>query len=215
MATHLPRSAATLQHVCLRIYPRSRSPCGRASDFILVLFWHLEHTRGASPASQSGFHVALIPATPWNKACPLLEMSHERTWPSFSDLAGAAALIRSCLCSSVSDLCLALPCVQGANASGLVAVALSALPTGLTPAVPSARAGAASATGSALPHCCASMPQGSTSLASTSAIMNATQRRLRSPGLPKRICESSNANTPSDFSGSSTRESGCFKRSRW
>src|SRR5712691_1100501 len=45
------------------------------------------------------------------------------------------------------------------NASGLVAMALSALPASSTPVVPSARAGAVPMTGNAPPHLCTSMPR--------------------------------------------------------
>jgi len=43
---------------------------------------------------------------------------------------------------------------QGTNALGLAVLAVSASPAGLTPAVPSARAGAAPATGNAPPCLC-------------------------------------------------------------
>ena len=60
----------------------------------------------------------------------------------------------------------ATPCAQGTNASSLAAMAPSALPASPTPAVPSARAGAAPATGNAPPRSCASTLEGSSSPAS-------------------------------------------------
>ena len=59
-----------------------------------------------------------------------------------------------------------------------------------------AGAGAVSTTGNALPGSCASPPEGSTNLASVFAIVHVSQRRSRSPRLPKRTGESSDADTP-------------------
>ena len=74
------------------------------------------------------------PLLPANLAC----MSPSFQRPFFGSRRGGSS--DSCLpcCSSVLDKCLALPCVHGANASGLVAVALPASPTSLMPVAPSA-----------------------------------------------------------------------------
>ena len=60
----------------------------------------------------------------------------------------------------------AMSCAQGINASDLTAMAFSALPAGLTLAVPLARAGAAPITGDALPRSCVLSLEGSSSLTS-------------------------------------------------
>jgi len=65
-------------------------------------------------------------------------------------------------CGTISCLHTPLSFAQRTNASGLVAMAFSALLVGSTPVIPSARAGVAPMTGDAPPHSYASMHEGST-----------------------------------------------------
>jgi hypothetical protein len=76
----------------------------------------------------------------------------------------------------------ASPCIQGANASGLAAVTLSASPPDFMQAVLSARAGTAPATGSALPRSYVLMPEGSTLPASAFSTMPASPKWSTSSG---------------------------------
>jgi len=116
-------------------------------------------------------------------------------------------------CGGVSGIGPASPCVQGANASGLAALALSASLAGSMPSVPPARAGVAPTTGTTPLVRARQRSRGSTSIASTFATMHASSRRSRSPWLPRRIGESSNTDAPPDFSRSSTCKSGGFQGS--
>ena len=92
------------------------------------------------------------------------------------------------------------PCVQGANASDLAAAALSASPAGSTPAVLSARAGAAPTTGNASPRSCSSTLEGSTSSASA---FSATPAGPKGSMTSRITGESPNADTPPDSCRSS------------
>ena len=139
-----------------------------------------------------------------------------------STLGSRSALIqvslRSCFCGGASsgDSHMAMPpranlstshaaltCAQGTSASSLAAVAISALPAGLTPVVPSARAGAAPTTCNAPPHLSVSTQGGSTSPTSTFS---------GTPASPKGLAFSGKAG---DFPGndgtpsSSCRTSAC------
>ena len=80
-------------------------------------------------------------------------------------------LLRRCLALTPSP-----PYTQGSSALGFAVMALSALPASSTPAVPLASAGAVSTTGSTLPRLCASMPEGSTDLASGFATVHVSPR---------------------------------------
>ena len=71
------------------------------------------------------------------------------------------------LVGKLSTSRLGSPCAQGTSASNLAVVAISALPAGLTPAVPLARADAAPTTGNASPRSCVSTHGCLTSLATT------------------------------------------------
>jgi len=134
--------------------------------------------------------------------------------PSFGSLHGGTLhlLLPSLglLCGGVSTSCLcpALSCAQGANALGSAAVAISALPAGLTPAVPSAWADAAPTTGSAPPHLYTSMPEGSSSPV---LVFLATPGSPKGSRSPRRKGESPNADAPPDFSRTSICKSGGFQ----
>jgi len=76
-----------------------------------------------------------------------------------------------------------LPCVQGANASGSVVLAVSALPVGLILVVPLARAGAMPMTSNTPSYSCVSMPEGSISSASTSTTVPASPKVAMALGI--------------------------------
>jgi len=134
--------------------------------------------------------------------------------PSFGSLCGGTLCLLlpllGLLCGGTLTSCLrpALSCARGANTSGSVAVAISALPVGLTPAVPSAWADAAPTTGSAPPCLCASMPEG---LSSSALVFLATPGSPKGSRSPRRKGESPNADTPPDFSRTSICKSGGFQ----
>jgi len=88
----------------------------------------------------------------------------------------------------------AQPCLApSTSASDLAAMALSALPAGLMPAVLLASTGVVSTTDSTCLRSCASVPGGSSSLISVFTIMHASQKPSRSLGVPRKTGESPNA----------------------
>lgn len=187
--------------------------------------------QGKYPSKSSG--VALFNVTRTRPDC-LVALCHVRALP----LVVAPPLLRRCLnfgfafCPRSCTYELAISLQQPVHPFGfsrpldfalgltlrpgcqrLVAVALSALPAGLMPAVPSARAGAALTGNDAPPGSCASTPEGSTSLASAFLV---TPVGSRMPGpswdtdtlpsvnkAPTASCRSSS----SGFKGSGRRSS--------
>jgi len=95
----------------------------------------------------------------------------------------------SCLpsCGSISDLGPALLCIQGVNALGLAALALSASLAGSMLAVPLARAGAAPTTASTPPCSCTSA---SAHLIGLTLAFSATPVSPRGPILSTAACRS-------------------------
>ena len=83
--------------------------------------------------------------------------------PCLGSLAVSCCVRAHCLVViPISTSTLTMPCTQGTNALGLVAVAFSVSPAGSTPTVPLARASAAPMKSGGLLRLCASMPKGLT-----------------------------------------------------
>ena len=139
----------------------------------------------------TGLVIVLICAVLWHCAMFALALQWHPSWPRTT-----------------------LSFTQGTNASGLVVLAVSALPAGLTPVVPSARAVAAPVTGNAPPCLYMSMHKGLTFPMSTFSAMHAGPRLSRSlgqPWSPRRKGELPNAGTPPGFSRTSIYKSGIFQ----
>jgi len=105
----------------------------------------------------TGLAIVLVCAVLWHRAMFALTLWWHLSWPRTT-----------------------LSFAQGTNASGLAVLAVSASPAGLTPAVPSARAGAAPATGNAPPCLCTSMHEGLTFPTSAFSAVHAGPRLSRS-----------------------------------